>query len=81
MVDNQTSQVLLQDGNSKGDFMNIIVSSDEFYQGLVIDLYKTFLLREPTSQEISEGITLIKNSGNLKNLQKQLLISKEYAGF
>jgi hypothetical protein len=24
---------------------------------------------------------LIKNSGNLKNLQKQLLISKEYAGF
>jgi hypothetical protein len=81
MVDGFPAVLLLTDGTNKNDFMNIAVSADAFYEGLVRKAYLQLLLREPATQEIAAAIALIKPDGDYKALQKQLLIAEEYAGF
>ncbi len=81
IVDGGTGQIFLQDGNSKGDFVLIITNVDEFFQGLVTDVYQSLLVRKPNSQEAAAGIQMIKTDGNLKSLQELVIKSQEYAGF
>lgn len=81
MVDNQPSTLFMQSGSNKGDYMNIVTTNDAFYEGLVRRYYQQYLLRNPTSQEIYSGIQIVKPNGDYKTIQKQLLISNEYAGF
>lgn len=81
MVNGQPSNVMLQDGSSKNDFMNIIVHCDEFYEGLTRKIYLQSLLREPTSGEIFESVTMMKNNVPFQSLYVNLLSGYEYAGF
>lgn len=81
MVDNQSSQIFLQDGDSKLDFINICTTTDEFYQGRVINGYRTLLLREPTSEETSDFTQSFKLDKSIANLHKELVKTDEYAGF
>ena len=81
MVDGESRIVLLKNGNSKDDFIRIITESDEFYQGLVIDNYRGFLSRDPTSTESSTATLNFKTSNNLAEMQKSILKTDEYAGF
>lgn len=81
MVDNVSTQVFLQDGDSKVDFINICTTTDEFYQGRVINGFRNLLLREPTSQETSDYTTSTKQHGNIALLHKELVKTDEYAGF
>lgn len=81
MVDGQANVILLMDGDSKLDFINIVTTVDEFYQGLVLDTYLSFLLRDPSSSEMTNESMSLSVSGDLKALQTTLLISDEYAGF
>ncbi len=82
MVDaNQSAQLLLQDGNDKNDFVNIITSNPEFYQGLVIDIYQQLLAREPTSTEMTNGTETLLQNKNYQSIQQTLATTDEYAGF
>ncbi len=81
MVDGESRIVLLKNGNSKDDFIRIITESDEFYQGLVIDNYRGFLSRDPTSTESYTATLNFKTSNNLAEMQKSILKTDEYAGF
>jgi hypothetical protein len=81
MVDGVSATLFLQNGNSKGEFVDIMTHNDEFYQGLVIEYYKTLMLRNPTSDEIAVHAQELKTTGDYKALQKLLVTSKEYAGF
>jgi hypothetical protein len=81
MVDGGASSILLVDGSSKANFMEIVTHADAFYEGLARKTYLQMLLREPDSQELASAIILIKPAGDFKALQTQILISNEYAGF
>ena len=81
MVDGSSSQVFLQDGNSKTDFIDIVTQVAEFYQGLVIASYRSFLARDPTSYEMDLLMQDLEQTGDLQEMQKYILKSKEYAGF
>ena len=81
MVDNAPSFLFLENGDSKGDFIYIITHSDEFYGGLVLKAYRLFLLRDPTSQEMTSGTNLLIQTNNYPAFQKELMKSNEYAGF
>lgn len=81
MVDGATEQLFLMDGSSKGDFMDIMTTTPEFYQGLVISAYTTFLARNPTAAEIDKHMQELIDSGDYNALKKTILISEEYAGF
>lgn len=76
-----TSPVLfLQLGSSKDDFISIFFSYDEFFEGMVRTQYMRFLFREPSSVEMAEQTTALKNSKDFKALQSFILSSEEYAG-
>lgn len=81
IVDGKSDQVLLADGTSKGDFVKIITSSQEFNQGIIIEAYTRFLLRKPTSAEIAQGMQSLTKNNNVQDLYSSLLKTKEYAGF
>jgi hypothetical protein len=81
MVDGESKIILLKNGNSKDDFIRIITETDEFYQGLVIDNYRGFLSRNPTSYESYKATFDFKNSSDLAEMQKSILKTDEYAGF
>ena len=81
MVDGFASQLLLKDGNSKSDFLDIIVDSGEFFQGLIIDIYSLLLAREPDSQEMGEATLILSESGRYQECQLSVMITDEYAGF
>lgn len=81
MVDGNPAFLFQQDGNSKGDFMTIATTNSEFYQGLVIKAYNQLLLRNATSQELTEGAAALQLSKDYPAFQKQLIKTAEYAGF
>jgi len=81
MVDGNPSQVFLNDGSSKEDFIQIVTTIPEFYQGLAIDAYNQLLVREPTSQEMTEAILILEDTQDFQAVQRIVLKSDEYAGF
>ncbi len=81
MVDGNPAFLFQQDGNSKGDFIYIATVNNEFYEGLVIKAYNQLLLRDATSQELSEGAALLQLNKDYPAFQKQLIKTAEYAGF
>lgn len=56
MVSGNSAQVFFQDGNNQNGFINIIMNTAEFYQGLSIDIYNQLLVRQPDSQEMVDAI-------------------------
>lgn len=81
MVDGASSQIFLQDGNSKLDFIDIVTHTTEFYEGLVIDNYRALLSRDPESYEMDSLTQVFASTGDLKEVQRHVLKGKEYAGF
>lgn len=81
MVDGFPAIVLLTDGNSKEDFIDILTNSSEFYEGVVYANYLALVLREPTSSEMTSGSIDLSNSGDLQALQLSIIKTDEYAGF
>jgi hypothetical protein len=81
MVDGFSAQLLLKDGNGKDDFIKIVTTVPEFYQGLTIDIYNQLLARNPDSPEMSEGTIILSSTSDYKAVQELVLISDEYAGF
>jgi len=81
MVDGVSSQLFLIDGSSKVDFINIVSNHLEFYQGLVLDIYSTFLAREPNSWEMSTYAQQLQEENNFNAVKSIILQSEEYAGF
>ena len=81
MVDGQAAQLLLQDGTNKEDFVNIVTSNLEFYEGLTFDIYNTLLARDPSSVEMNESTLNLSANSDFQAIQKIVMKSEEYAGF
>ncbi len=82
MVDGFPAQLLLQDGASKEQFLVIMTSNPEFYQGITIDIYRQLLARDPDSVEMGLG-TEVLDSGQMdyQELQLEVIKTEEYKGF
>lgn len=81
MVDGNSTSVLLQTGDSKADFINIVTSALEFYQGQVIESFQTTLAREPSPYEMNTYALDMQASGSFNGMRSDIFISQEYAGF
>jgi hypothetical protein len=81
MIDGQPNHVLLVGGNSKLDFVDIIVGSSDFHAGQLIDIYQQMLLRKPSSDELSEATVRFVKAGDYENELLTLMVTDEYAGF
>jgi hypothetical protein len=81
MVSGNPAQVFFQDGNNQNDFINIIMNTAEFYQGLSIDIYNQLLVRQPDSQEMVDAIFIFDETQDYQFVQRLVMKSDEYAGF
>lgn len=78
MVDGNNASVLLQSGASKDDFLHIILTSDDYYEGQVLQLYNKFLLRTATSQEMTKATSIYRNTGDYVKVQIEILKSDDF---
>ena len=81
MVNGLNSSILFQAGASKDDFLNIILNSDDYYEGQIVQLYNKYLLRPPNSQEMSAGTILYRNTGDYEKVQIEILKSDAFVQY
>lgn len=80
MVDGQNAVLFFKIGRSKNEFINIFLSSNNYFEGQVRTLFVRYLFREPSSAELSSYMVKYKNSKDYKDLQKDILSLNEYVG-
>ncbi|MDG1159948.1 MAG: hypothetical protein P8N19_10685, partial [Flavobacteriales bacterium] len=66
---------------TKPEYVDLLVGSAEFDEGMIIWAYESLLARTPTSNEVFDLVVPFSNNYNFKEVQRTLLISDEYAGF
>jgi len=79
MVDGFGGILFGKEGKSKADFLEIFLSSTDYIEGQVIDVYNDFLLREPISTEMLEA-TLMYQEGDYGEMLKLVLSKNEVLG-
>ena len=80
MVDGGNASIFLVSGNSKEDFINIFIESNEYFTGQTNILFNRYLFRDPTSEEsINFSLDYI-NTHDYKLLQSRILSSNEFIG-
>lgn len=80
MVDGQNAILFITEGENKNDYLDIFFNSDEYYQSQVIILYRRFLFRDPTSEEVSDHAAYYKGTQNYDGLVKRIVTLDEYIG-
>ncbi|MCW5906724.1 MAG: hypothetical protein KIS94_02610 [Chitinophagales bacterium] len=80
IVDGVSATLFLQIGKSKGDYINIFFGTDDFYEGQVRNIFKKYLLREPSPAEINYYAGVYKSNNSFKKLQEEVFSLDEYAG-
>lgn len=82
MVEYNLPAVLMgTSGQNKGDYIQILVNSDEFYEGIIRWTYKNLLAREPSTQEVYTDMQTFFNDHDVQKLQLNIMRSDEYANF
>lgn len=80
IVDGLGGILFFKQGASKADYLQIIFSSNEYFEGQIYDLFQRYLFRPPTSVESSMLSEEYKASLNYLELQEAILTSNEYVG-
>ena len=74
------SSLFLQQGESADDLMGIFFGSDAYFAGQIRTLFKRYLYREPTEQELFGYTELYKSGAEYASIQKKLMLTNEYLG-
>lgn len=82
MVENDLADLVLgQPGASKYDFSKIITNSNEFNNGTVTWIYRSYLSRFPTSQELYYYSLHFENNSDIAYIIREVMKTDEYANF
>ncbi|MEO8066452.1 MAG: hypothetical protein ABI599_02040 [Flavobacteriales bacterium] len=80
MVENGAPGILFaRSGQNKGDYVGILTGTNEFQEGMVRWSYNTFLGREASTYEVYTAMGAFHMDGDLQRVQRNILISDEYA--
>ena len=79
-VDGFQGIVFYQILESKQEFIDAFVTTEEYFEGQVRSLYLRYLFREPTAEEMADLAVKYQNGVSYKNIQKSILTSDEYVG-
>ncbi|MBK7887362.1 MAG: hypothetical protein IPJ86_08670 [Bacteroidetes bacterium] len=80
MVNGNNAILFLQAGASRNDYLSILFDSDDYFEGAVIRIYKDYLLRSPSSIEMSVAALKYRNTLDFESVQKDILATDEFAG-
>jgi hypothetical protein len=78
---NQPASLFGSLAQTKPEYVDLLVGSAEFDEGMIIWAYESLVARTPTSNEVFELVVPFSNNYNFIEVQRTLLISDEYAGF
>jgi hypothetical protein len=82
MIQNNVSTTVLgKPGQNKGDYIEIVSNSLEFYQGIIMWMYTTLMSRSPDASEINAILPEFVETKNFQWMQEQILKTDEYANF
>ncbi len=82
MIENDESRLLFNlPGQNKLDYIEILTTSREFYEGMISWVYLTMLSREPTTLEKGQIMETFFYDHDLQEVQKRVLMTDEYAHF
>lgn len=80
MVDGLSSIAFYEVGDSKDDFLNIFIASDDYYEGQVRNLYNRYLFRDASSEESAYLSGTYQVNNDYQSIQQYILSSDEYVG-
>lgn len=80
MVDGKPAILMGKTGFSKQDFIDIIMTSNDYAEGTIRDIYNRFLFREPTNLELSTYTQQYHNNENYEDIVLAILVGNEFAG-
>lgn len=78
---NQSSIIFGQGASNRQEYIQIMVESREFHEGMIRWAYKSLLAREPLSAEIKTAMDKFVQNRDFQEVQRDILISDEYANF
>ena len=78
---NQPATLLGRSGQNKNEYVQILVNSREFYEGLIVWSYQLLLAREPLTEETNELMLDLFADHDLQKVQRAIMITDEYAHF
>lgn len=78
MVDRQWALLYGANGNSKADFIKIFTAQGEFKQGIIINVFESYLNRLPTTAESDRFLDHLSNDWDYQQLQRYLLTASEF---
>jgi hypothetical protein len=82
MIDDNISTVILgQQGQNKGDYLQIITNSREFFEGMITWAYLSLLYREPTTNEVEDIMQTFYVNNDFQQVQQYIMATDEYANF
>ena len=82
MIENDESRLLFNlPGQNKLDYIELLTTSREFYEGMINWVYLTMLSREPTTLEKDQIMETFFYDHDLQEVQKRVLMTDEYAHF
>lgn len=82
MIEYESPEILFGvSGQNKGDYISIMVNSEEFYEGMIRWMYQTLLVREPTTTEVYNHMTSFYVDHDVQKVQRVILQTDEYANF
>jgi hypothetical protein len=80
MVNGLAAIIFLTQGNTKDNYMDIILNTDNYFESQIRELYLRYLFRQPTSVEMTKYAVSYKSDLDYKKLQKEILSLDEYIG-
>lgn len=80
MTDGLSAVLFLLQGNTKDQYIDILLNTDNYFESQVRELYLRYLFRQPTSVEMTTHASAYKSDLDYKKLQKTILSLDEYAG-
>ncbi len=82
MVEGQQLNALLgQSGNSKADYIDILIHSAAMKEGMIRWAFLTFLLREGTPSEVASLLEDYKEHNDINQIIAKIVVTDAYANF
>ncbi|MBI1286693.1 MAG: hypothetical protein GC178_03860 [Flavobacteriales bacterium] len=78
---NQPATILGKPGQNKNEYVDILVNSREFYEGLIVWSYKVLLARDPSTAETNDLMVDLFVDHDLQKVQRAIMVTDEYAHF
>jgi hypothetical protein len=69
-----------QNVSNKSEMLDVLIESTEFKEGLVRWFYRSYFIREPEAQELTDGIAYWSTQNDFNGFIQKILSDDEYAG-